>query len=73
MNKKSDIFYTEQQYRDILKRAEGASESNCGPIPCLTFDEQDQYVDVSPGSGHEFVAPGIFDLLNPISYRLTFE
>lgn len=58
MQDKRDIFYTEEQYRAILKRAQAAPESNCGPIPCLTFNAEDQYVDVSLGSEHEYVAPG---------------
>jgi hypothetical protein len=58
MDRKRDIFYTEDQYRAILKAHQGATESNCGPIPCLTFDEKEQYIDVTPGSEHEYVAPG---------------
>lgn len=30
-----------------------------------TFDEKAQYIDVSPGSGHEWQAPGSGDLRGP--------
>lgn len=36
---------------------------NCGVHgPCTTFDADDQFVDVSQGSGHEFVSPGPSDI-----------
>lgn len=36
---------------------------NCGSHGnCTVFNAQDQYVDVSSGSGHEFQAPGSGDL-----------
>lgn len=30
--------------------------------PALVFDAEEQYVDVTPGSGHEFQSPGSGDL-----------
>ena len=40
-----------------------SGRDNCGAHgPCVVFDAQDQFVDVRPGSGHEFVAPVSGDL-----------
>ena len=41
------------------------TESNCGPVPCLTFNAKEQYVDISEGSGHEFIAPKPSDSRGP--------
>ena len=34
------------------------NEGNCGIIPCTTFNAADQFVDVRPGTPHQFVPPG---------------
>ena len=35
------------------------NRDNCGSAgPCLSFNYEDQYVDVTQGSGHEWQAPG---------------
>jgi hypothetical protein len=34
-----------------------AEEGNSGPIPSLIFDPADQFVDVRPGTTHQFIAP----------------
>lgn len=40
-----------------------SGRDNCGfHGPCTTFDEKDQFVDVRPGSGHEWTAPGPSDI-----------
>jgi hypothetical protein len=49
----------------IKARQASLSETNCGPIPCLIFDEVEQFVDVSPGSAHQYVAPGSGDIRGP--------
>lgn len=41
------------------------NEANSGFFPNLGFDAKDQYVDVSPGSGHEFQPPGPNDIRGP--------
>ena len=49
----------------ILARQASISETNCGPTPCLIFDEQEQFVNVAPGSSHQYVAPGPGDIRGP--------
>jgi hypothetical protein len=41
------------------------TESNDGPLPCGMFDPKKQFVDVRPGSGHEYRAPGKDDKRGP--------
>ncbi|KAH7351090.1 hypothetical protein BKA65DRAFT_251559 [Rhexocercosporidium sp. MPI-PUGE-AT-0058] len=41
------------------------NEGNCGIIPCTTFNAADQFVDVRPGTAHQFVAPGPNDKRGP--------
>ena len=41
------------------------NEGNSGPIDSTSFDPQDQYVDVTPGSANEYQAPGPGDLRGP--------
>lgn len=41
------------------------NEGNSGPIDSLTFSATDQYVDVSPNSGHAFQIPGASDKRGP--------
>lgn len=41
------------------------NEGNCGIIPCTTFNAADQFVDVRPGTLHQFVAPGPSDKRGP--------
>lgn len=39
------------------------TRDNCGSHGnCTVFDAQDQLVEVGPGSGHEWIAPGPSDL-----------
>lgn len=49
---------------ELLKR-QGTGELNDGFIPTTVFNAADQFVDVGPGSGHEFVAPGPNDKRGP--------
>lgn len=42
-----------------------SSETNSGFFPSKQFDAQDQYVDVSPGSGHEFRSPTKHQIRGP--------
>lgn len=42
-----------------------ADEGNSGPFPSLTFDAADQYVDVRPGTEHEWRPPGPGDKRGP--------
>ena len=44
---------------------DGSQETNCGPTPCTFFDAKEQYVDVTEGSGNEFVAPTAQDQRGP--------
>lgn len=39
------------------------SQTNCGPVPCLTFDAKDQFVNIH--GEHEYVAPGLGDIRGP--------
>ncbi|KAH7399990.1 hypothetical protein BKA64DRAFT_670896 [Cadophora sp. MPI-SDFR-AT-0126] len=41
------------------------NEGNCGIIPCTTFNAADQFVDVRPGTPHQFVPPGPNDKRGP--------
>ncbi|KAG4429585.1 hypothetical protein IFR05_014934 [Cadophora sp. M221] len=38
-----------------------SQEGNSGPIPSLSFNAADQFVDVRPGTTHQFIAPGSND------------
>lgn len=40
-------------------------EGNSGPIPSLGFDPVDQFVNVEPGTTHQFIAPGPNDERGP--------
>lgn len=42
-----------------------SEEGNSGPIPSLTFNAADQFVDVRPGTTHQFIAPGPNDKRGP--------
>ena len=41
------------------------SEGNSGPIPSLSFDPVDQFVNVAPGSPHQYVPPTSTDKRGP--------
>lgn len=41
------------------------NEQNSGPFESLVFNPQEQFVDVRPGSAHQFVAPGPNDKRGP--------
>ena len=50
-------------YPDVPPPKFTTNRDNCGfHGPCTTFDEEDQFVDVGPGSGHEFQSAGPSDL-----------
>src|SRR3954471_1949972 len=51
-------FPTAEDNIEMRRAVAVAEESNCGPIPCVTFDEKEQFVDVRPGTKHQYVAPG---------------
>lgn len=53
----------EQLARRAVPLPSSAGETNCGPIPCTTFDEQEQLVSIE--GTHAFVAPGPTDLRGP--------
>jgi hypothetical protein len=42
-----------------------SAEGNSGPIPSLQFNAADQFVDVRPGTTHQFIAPGPNDKRGP--------
>lgn len=42
-----------------------SEEGNSGPIPSLLFDPTDQFVDVRPGTKHQFIAPTSTDERGP--------
>ena len=42
-----------------------SEEGNSGPIPSLIFDPDDQFVDVRPGTEHQFIAPTSADERGP--------
>lgn len=41
------------------------NEGNSGPIPSNGFNAADQFVDVRPGTAHQFIAPGPTDERGP--------
>jgi hypothetical protein len=47
------------------KRQAGAASAQAVFETIPTFDAQKQFIDVSPGSGHEWQAPGPQDLRGP--------
>lgn len=49
----------------LKARQAGADAASALFEPINTFNEKAQYVDVSPGSGHEYVPPGAGDLRGP--------
>ncbi len=49
----------------IQARQLSVSEGNCGPTACTVFDETDQFVNVTPGSPHQYVPPGSGDIRGP--------
>lgn len=49
----------------LAKRQAGADAATSVFEPVPIFDAQKQYINVSAGSGHEFVAPGPNDLRGP--------
>lgn len=42
-----------------------SEEGNSGPIPSLLFDPIDQFVDVRPGTAHQYVLPQSTDERGP--------
>lgn len=42
-----------------------SEEGNSGPIPSLLFNAVDQFVDVRPGTTHQFIAPTSTDERGP--------
>jgi hypothetical protein len=50
---------------EILERQTGADSATAVFEPIPVFDASTQYIDVSPGSGHEWVAPGPSDNRGP--------
>ncbi|KAI8941597.1 hypothetical protein NX059_002812 [Plenodomus lindquistii] len=49
----------------LSKRQAGAGAATALFEPINTFNAERQYIDVSPGSGHEYVPPGPNDLRGP--------
>jgi hypothetical protein len=49
----------------LEKRQGGASAASAIFEPVPVFDAKSQYIDVSQGSGHEYVPPGAGDLRGP--------
>lgn len=56
-----------KEYRtnSLDKRQIGTVESQCGTTPCTTFNATAQFVDVRPGTAHQFVAPTASDKRGP--------
>lgn len=42
-----------------------SQEGNSGPIPSVSFIAEDQFVDVRPGTTHQFIAPTSSDKRGP--------
>lgn len=53
--------------RALLKRQDplglSKSQTNCGPVPCTTFDEKDQLVSID--GAHAYHPPGLGDIRGP--------
>lgn len=56
---------TQEITKMIEARQAGAGAATALFEPVNTFNAKAQYVDVSPGSGHEFVPPSGDDLRGP--------
>jgi hypothetical protein len=52
------------EFQELLKR-QGSGNGNDGVFTTFVFDPIDQFVDVGPGSGHEFMAPSSTDKRGP--------
>lgn len=56
-----------EQAKSILRRNDALglskSESNCGLVPCTTFDEDDQLITLT--GPHSFESPGLGDIRGP--------
>lgn len=50
---------------ELIERQQGADAATALFEPANTFDAEKQYIDISEGSGHEYVAPGPNDLRGP--------
>ena len=55
----------EQMTKVLAKRQAGANAATSVFEPVPIFNERQQFVDVSEGSGHEYVAPGPDDNRGP--------
>lgn len=58
----NDPEMIERASRMMGKRQAGADAAQTIFEPAPSFDATSQYIDVSPGSGHEWQAPGPNDL-----------
>jgi hypothetical protein len=52
-----------EKFLEKRQAGAGAATSIFEPVP--VFDAKSQYIDVSAGSGHEYVPPGSGDLRGP--------
>jgi hypothetical protein len=50
---------------ELIERQQGADAATALFEPANTFNAEKQYIDISEGSGHEYVAPGPNDLRGP--------
>lgn len=63
--KDPSILKRAEEYAKLLERQAGADAATGLFEPVPIFDAKAQYVNVSKGSGHEFVPPGANDLRGP--------
>lgn len=58
-----DPSLVSREVEALLRRQDSLFETNCGPIPCVTFDEEEQFVSVD--GEYAFVAPTKSDIRGP--------
>lgn len=58
-----------EKAREILRRDDplglSKAESNCGLVPCVTFNEDDQLMKLDGAHAHAYVRPGPGDIRGP--------
>lgn len=58
---------TLEKARELLRRDDALgiskSQTNCGPTPCITFDEDDQLISLT--GAHAYASPGPGDIRGP--------
>lgn len=62
---KNDPQLQARAHQILQERQGSASSAELIFEPAPMFNAEEQYIDIGPGSGHEYVAPGPNDLRGP--------